>query len=113
MNTPLPCMCKKTQLPQRKSLKPLMLKSRLRKLVFMSSMTALAKGVCAMEALDISALYHAALEETDGTGDLDGRRCMRLTTISRLGMSWKPCECRSDIAQPAVRQLELQELQRP
>ena len=61
-----------------------------------------------MEALDISALYHAALEETDGTGHLDGRVCMRLTTTSRLGMSWKPCECRSDIAQPAVRQLELQ-----
>ena len=37
------------------------------KLVFISSMAAMADGGCATEELDISALYYAALEEADGT----------------------------------------------
>ena len=41
------------------------------KLVFISSMAALADGGEAMEELDISALYYAALEEADGTVSLD------------------------------------------
>ena len=41
------------------------------KLVFISSMAAVANGGDNMEELDISALYYAALEEADGTVILD------------------------------------------
>jgi hypothetical protein len=42
------------------------------KLVFISSIAAMTDGGCAMEELDISALYYAALEEADGTIIQDG-----------------------------------------
>ncbi len=41
-------------------------------MVCISSMPAMADGGCAMEELDISALYYAALEEADGTVISDG-----------------------------------------